>query len=130
MLVGVLLLDMFTHQHRRQHDLGVALDVLGSYRRRVVLAELSDRAEPVHRDTLAEAVVATERDIARETAPEEAVERAAIRLHHVDLPRLEAADLLHYDHVSERVEANDLPLVGEEWLEMPVVEALESWAGP
>jgi hypothetical protein len=108
---------------------GDAWDILGSYRRRLILAVVSERDGGIHRTALARRVVASE-----DERPVEAVTQAEwrpveVRLHHVDLPRLAAAGLVHYDAEDGRVESDDLPLEGGEWLEMPVVEALREWNG-
>jgi hypothetical protein len=70
---------------------------LRSTRRRRVLAELVERTEPVELSVLAEilAEASTEADDAH---------RVAVRLRHVDLPKLEDANLVVYDH-DERVVA-------------------------
>jgi len=108
-------------------DLGDAFDILGSYRRRLVLAHASgaDEAVPIGR-------LATELAAAEGEKPLEAVtmaerDRNRVRLHHADLPALSAAGLVRYDAQRGVVAAGDLPLEGEEWLEMPVFEALEAW---
>ncbi|MBX0286647.1 DUF7344 domain-containing protein [Haloarcula salinisoli] len=110
-------------------DLGDAFDILGSYRRRLVLARASgaDEAVPIGR-------LATELAAAEAEKPETAVttserDRNKIRLHHADIPALAAAGLVRYDPQRRLVSAGELPLEGEEWLEMPVVEALEAWNG-
>jgi hypothetical protein len=110
-------------------DLGDAFDILGSYRRRLVLARVSgaDGAVPVGR-------LATELAAAEGEKPTTAVttserDRNKVRLHHADIPPLAAAGLIHYDPQRRLVSDGDLPLKGDEWLEMPVVEALEAWNG-
>jgi hypothetical protein len=107
--------------------LGDALDILGSYRRRLVLARVSERDEAVPISSLARELAAAEKNVpAADVSPRER-ERHEIRLHHVELPPLSAAGLVSYDARRGVVTSEDLPLDGEEWLEMPVVAALESW---
>lgn len=65
-----------------------------SERRRVVLSVLECRAEPVARDELAREVAAREADGEPST---EAVADLRVALHHLHLPKLEAAGLIEYD---------------------------------
>src|SRR6056297_977909 len=110
-------------------DLGDAFDILGSYRRRLVLARVSgaDRAVPVGR--LATELAAAEAEKTPEAVTTTERDRNKVRLHHADIPPLTAAGLIRYDRGRQLVASGDLPLEGEEWLEMPVVEALEAWNG-
>lgn len=107
--------------------LGDALDILGSYRRRLVLARVSERDGAVPISSLARELAAAEQDVSPTGVPPRERERHEIRLHHVDLPPLAAAGLVSYDARRGVVTSDDLPLDGEEWLEMPVVAALEAW---
>ncbi len=114
-------------QTTTNRDLGDAFDILGSHRRRLVLARVSgaDEAVPIGR-------LATELAAAEAEKPETAVttnerDRNKVRLHHADIPALAAAGLVRYNPQRRLVSAGELPLEGEEWLEMPVVEALEAW---
>ena len=68
-----------------------------SPRRRFVLRALGTFAYPVELRTLATHVVATRENVPLEAVDEEARERAAVQLHHVDLPALTAAGLVEYD---------------------------------
>lgn len=63
-------------------------------RRRAVLSAIESRAEPVVMEDLARAVVAT--DGGEDAAPD-APRSAVVRLHHVDLPKLDEAGLVEYD---------------------------------
>ncbi|MFC7249008.1 hypothetical protein ACFQJ5_04045 [Halomicroarcula sp. GCM10025324] len=120
---------MNARKHQPRSSRGDAWDILGSRRRRVVLAVVSETDGAVERAQLARRVAALEEGT-RAVEVNHDVERATeIRLHHVDLPRLAAADLVHYDPDLGIVENDELPLEGEEWLEMPVVEALRTWNG-
>jgi hypothetical protein len=69
---------------------------LQSTRRRLVLAELVEHGS-IALTVLAESLV-------REVPEADDVHRVAVRLRHVDLPKLEDADLVEYDH-GERVVA-------------------------
>jgi len=110
-----------------EHHRGDALDILSSYRRRLVLARASERANGVSLSMLARELAAAAHDQPLTAVTSEQRERNEIRLHHVDLPPLTAAGLVSYNQQRGVVRALDLPLEGEEWLEMPVVEALETW---
>ncbi|MDS0282476.1 DUF7344 domain-containing protein [Haloarcula onubensis] len=110
-------------------DLGDAFDLLGSYRRRLVLARVSGAEEAVPVGWLARELAAAEGDKPRAAVTATERDRNKIRLHHADIPPLAAAGLIRYDPRRRVVASGDLPLEGEEWLEMPVVEALEAWNG-
>jgi len=120
---------MHRYQHTTADTAGDALAILSSYRRRFVLARVSgaDGAVPV--DRLAAALAAEEQGTSPDAVPDSERKRNAVRLHHVDVPPLAAAGLVRYDQGAGLVSAENLPLEGEEWLEMPVVEALEAWNG-
>lgn len=107
--------------------LGDALDILGSYRRRLVLARVSDRESAIPVSELAGELAATEQDTRPADVSPHERERNEIRLHHVDIPPLAAAGLVSYDAQHGLIGSGDLPLDGDDWLEMPVVEALEAW---
>lgn len=66
-------------------------------RRQHALQHLSAFEYPVELRTLATYAAAVECDTPVDAAPDRAVERAAIALHHVDLPELVAAGLVDYD---------------------------------
>ena len=114
-------------QNTTTDDLGDVFDILGSYRRRLVLARVSGAEDAVPISWLATEVAAAEAEKPRAAVTTDEVDRNKVRLHHADLPPLSAAGLLRYDPQKRLVASGDLPLEGEEWLEMPVVEALESW---
>jgi len=110
-------------------DLGDAFDILGSYRRRLVLARVSGAEEAVRVGWLATELAAAEAEKPREAVTPTERDRNRVRLHHADIPPLAAAGLIRYDPQRKLVSEGELPLEGEEWLEMPVVEALEVWNG-
>jgi len=110
-------------------DLGDAFDILGSYRRRLVLARVSDADEAVPVGWLATELAAAEGEKPPEAVTTTERDRNRVRLHHADIPPLSAAGLIRYDPERQLVSDGELPLQGEEWLEMPVVEALEAWNG-
>jgi len=62
-----------------------------------VLRALGTFAYPVELRTLATHVVATRENVPLEAVDEEARERTAVQLHHVDLPALTTAGLVEYD---------------------------------
>ena len=112
---------------RSDRDLGDAFALLSSYRRRLVLARVSGAPEAVPVGWLATELAAAEADTQPDAVTQSERERNRIRLHHADLPPLAAAGLLHYDRERNLVSDGDLPLSGDDWLEMPVAEALEDW---
>ena len=118
---------MNVSKDEQKRSMGDALDILSSYRRRLVLAYVSGEPEPVPISALATEVAAAKHDKPIVTVTDTEQERSKIRLHHADIPPLAAAGLVHYDSRQGTVAADDLPLDGDEWLEMPVVEALEAW---
>ncbi|WP_262179037.1 DUF7344 domain-containing protein [Haloarcula laminariae] len=110
-------------------DAGNPFDLLGSRRRRVLLARVSEADGAVPLDWLAGQLAADGAEQSTEAVTESERERAKVRLHHVDIPPLSAAGLVRYDPQRRVVSSDDLPLEGQEWLDMPVVEALEDWNG-
>lgn len=87
----------------------VDTEFVQGYRTAAVLDRLRGRTGPVSLSELAAEVAAheaTARD-RREAAPAADVERVRIRLHHVDLPALDDAGLLHYDHAAHLVAPGD-----------------------
>lgn len=78
--------------------------LLASARRKLTLEILDETTAPIDLDELAA------RLFARETGAdgdETAVERVAIALHHVHLPKLDSAGVLRYDPRSHLVEFTD-----------------------
>lgn len=67
--------------------------VLGSERRRILIAVLGERSAPVTTDALAEAVAS--REVTDPTG--DLVERVRVSLYHVHLPKLDDAGLVQYD---------------------------------
>jgi hypothetical protein len=109
------------------HQLGDALGLLKSYRRRLLLAEVSDTDGAVPLSKLARTLAAAEYDKTPGSVTDEERRRSEIRLHHADIPPLATAGLVSYDTKRGVVRSDDLPLDGDEWLEMPVVQALKAW---
>lgn len=68
-----------------------------SSRREYALRCLERFAYPVELRTLAAHVVAARDNLPVETVDDEAREQIAVRLHHIDIPALTAADLVAYD---------------------------------
>lgn len=77
-------------------------DLLGDERRRHALAVLAERSAPIDLESLAEAVADRETAVARPSADE--IERVAVSLHHVHLPRAADLGVLDYDAGGNRVE--------------------------
>lgn len=85
-----------------------ALDaMLSDERRERVVAILDSRDAPLLIDELAAAVAAYEGGT--HGGPREAVASTRVSLHHVDLPKLDAAGVVSYDHEAGRVELLDVP---------------------
>ncbi|WP_449271495.1 DUF7344 domain-containing protein [Halococcus thailandensis] len=72
-------------------------------RRRDALQCLGRFVYPVELRTLAAHTVAMRNDFSVDTIETDAIERMAIRLHHLDIPALSAAGLLAYDAESQLV---------------------------
>lgn len=72
-------------------------------RRRCVLQYLAQFNYPVELRTLAAITVAEERNVPSEAVSDAERERAAIRLHHIDIPKLVAEGTLEYDPESRMV---------------------------
>lgn len=68
-----------------------------SRRRRRTLRALSEQEPPIATETLAETVASEDPESGGEQVPKEAVDRVAVRLHHLCLPRLAEEGLLMYD---------------------------------
>jgi len=74
-------------------------------RRRTTLAALAELGAPVDLDELATAVSKRERE--SPAADEATIDRIAVRLHHLHLPKMDALGVLDYDHNANRVIAAD-----------------------
>ncbi|WP_276275736.1 DUF7344 domain-containing protein [Haloarcula regularis] len=105
---------------------GDAWDILGSYRRRLVLAVVSERDGGIHRTALARHVVASEAERPVDAVTQAEWRAVEIRLHHVDLPRLAAAGLVHYDAEDGHVESDDPPWRGANGSRCPSSRRSES----
>lgn len=81
--------------------------VLASERRRTVLRTLRDADGSLAIADLARDVVASERDGSAGDAPEAAVERVALTLHHRHLPKLADGGYLRYDPGEKTVVPRD-----------------------
>lgn len=77
-------------------------DLLTADRRRVALEVLSETGAPVDLDEVATEVAVRERG--DDSPPNGVVERIAVSLHHVHLPRMADLGVVDYDTVSNRIE--------------------------
>lgn len=77
-------------------------DLLADERRRLALAALAERSAPVALESLAADVAAREANGAS-PSPDE-IDRMAVSLHHVHLPRAADLDVIDYDADANRVE--------------------------
>ncbi|WP_273837582.1 hypothetical protein [Halococcus sp. PRR34] len=77
-------------------------------RQRVALQELGRFAYPVELRTLAAYVVAARDNVPVDTVSDEARKRAAIRLHHIDIPELIEAGFVEYDPESRMTVRTDM----------------------
>jgi hypothetical protein len=75
--------------------------VLSAERRRLTLDVVADRTAPVGLDDVARAVARRETDA--DVPDAAAVERVAVSLHHVHLPKLSDAGVVQYDPDSNRI---------------------------
>lgn len=91
------------------------LDGLADKRRRIALTALYRNEGPMDREDLAVEVTAKVRDDTEAgDAPDASVEDVLRNLHHVDLPKLEAAGLVEYEDGAVTYEGH--PALDEEWL--------------
>ncbi|QIB74576.1 hypothetical protein GL213_08050 [Halogeometricum borinquense] len=72
--------------------------ILADPGRRTVLSCLDDHRGAVDIETLATDVVAAQEGTSREAVTEADRDTALIRLHHVDLPKLDEAGFVEFDH--------------------------------
>jgi len=79
--------------------------LLANDRRRVVIDALRDQPAPVELTTLARTVARRETDGTR--FDEQHVERVAVALHHVQLPKLAEFGVVEYDPTTNRVERTE-----------------------
>ncbi|WIV66522.1 DUF7344 domain-containing protein [Natrialbaceae archaeon AArc-T1-2] len=83
-------------------------ELLVSKRRRLTIDVLGGNTSSVALDELAAGIVAREEGI--DAANEDAVERVAIDLHHVHLPKMDELGLLEYDPDSCRVDPSGVSI--------------------
>lgn len=75
--------------------------VLANKRRRLAIALLVDRTDTMGLDDLAKEITEEETGMLDDGAR---VERVSVSLHHVHLPKLDAAGVLNYDPDTHRIE--------------------------
>ncbi len=85
-------------------------------RRRTVLDVLSHQLHPIHVETLAREVGASEQDTTEQQVSGDDVETILVSLHHNHLPRLADADLIEYDADEERVKYSGHPELRVPWM--------------
>lgn len=78
-------------------ELDRTLDACGHKHRRIVLATLADQRQPQSIDDLTDAVRKHNHHLPRTEMDDEAVDRIRAGLHHVHLPKLAEAGVIHYD---------------------------------
>lgn len=83
-------------------------DALAVTRRRAILTVLREHSAGIDVQTLARAVSSHEQETARESVSDSTVEQVHVTLHHVHLPKLDALDLVTYDHEERTVEPTDV----------------------
>lgn len=74
------------------------LSTFADYDRRTVLSCLDDRHDAVDLEVLATDVVAERENTDRDEVTEKARDTALVRLHHVDLPKLDKAGFVDFDY--------------------------------
>jgi len=89
-------------------------ELLVAQRRREMLTILEGRADPIDLETLAATVAA--REVGEDVPDDETVERVAIDLHHVHLPKMDGAGVVDYDPDANLIE--------------PRLRSADSWNGP
>ncbi|MFC6827052.1 DUF7344 domain-containing protein [Halopelagius fulvigenes] len=92
-------------------------------RRRAVLSVLEASAGSLSLRELGERVVTREEDAAVSDVSEDRLEETLVSLHHVDLPKLEDADLLAYDPDARTVTRRSDAEFDDEWLDESAFEA-------
>lgn len=103
------MLTMFDHSSfgRASTNTGTATPSIASpgaeSRRRYALQYLGRFEYPVELRTLAASVAAALEMVPIETVSEDERERVAIRLHHIDIPKLVAEGIVEYDRESRMV---------------------------
>ncbi|WP_254272838.1 DUF7344 domain-containing protein [Haloarcula marina] len=115
---------MDAYLHAPTIPVETALDILRNDRRRAVLAAVTGTQGPHPLAELATevAAVAHGKSVADVTPAEH--RETKILLHHVDLPKLDAAGMVSYDPEENVAESDDPPLVGDDWLEVPPTDTL------
>jgi hypothetical protein len=81
-------------------------DSLSSARRRAVITALDDARTPVSLSELAESITTDETESVGERSPD-SVRSVTTSLHHVHLPKLDAADVVEYDVEAGEVAVGD-----------------------
>lgn len=82
--------------------------LLAVERRRLVLDILAGNTDPVELDELATGIV--EREDGTDAVDEPTVERVAITLHHVHLPKVAQFGIIDYDPKTRRIEPIESPI--------------------
>lgn len=88
--------DSSTHHRTDALAQRTVFSLLSNDARRRAVAYLAKRDAPVTLNDLAD-VVASPDETERDSEPAAARERVAVALHHVHLPKLDAADVVDYD---------------------------------
>ena len=78
-------------------ELDTVLDVCGHKHRRVVLAALANQHQSLSIDDLTNAIVKHDHHTPSSEAADETIAKIRTGLHHVHLPMLAEAELVHYD---------------------------------
>lgn len=96
-------------------SLDALFSALADGQRRTILDVLSHQFGPIHRETLARELGASERDVAESEVSTETVERLLVSLSHVHLPHLSDAGLIEYDADEQTVAYVGHPELRVQW---------------
>ena len=93
---------MSDSQQAREHTNAI-FGVLAHHRRRYVLRELRQHADPMSLADVADEVAVRENETPITDIPADEVKRVYMSLYHTHIPKLEAADLVRYDQERDTV---------------------------
>jgi hypothetical protein len=88
-------------------------DALADAQRRAIVTAIAEREEPMSRSSLEERVAETVYEARLDDLADDERRRFRLRMHHLHLPKLDAAGVLRYDPVAQIVEPSDLFAAGD-----------------
>ncbi|KDS90139.1 hypothetical protein FK85_21410 [Halorubrum saccharovorum] len=105
------------------HKLETVLDVCNHKHRRIVLATLANREQPIPIKDLTNAIIEHNHHTPPTEADNETVTQVRINLHHVHLPKLAEAGFIQYDPERKAVEST--PQIGREESHLSTILAMD-----